>query len=169
MASVRLSSSTRISVTELTIRKPTIINAGAVAKEGMVVNRGANRVDSRNSRPDTMAVRPVRPPADTPEADSTKVVTVEVPSTAPAEVPMASASREGLMQGNLPFLSSILALVATPMRVPKVSNRSTNKKATITTKKSVRRITFQSTLKHWPKVLPMAVKSKEMIDSGIKE
>ena len=99
MASVKLSSLKLISVTELTIRKPTIIKAGAVAKEGMVVNRGANSVDSRNRIPVVIAVRPVRPPLLTPEADSTKVVTVEVPRHAPTVVPMASERRAGLMPG----------------------------------------------------------------------
>ena len=36
-----------------------------------------------------MEVRPVRPPSATPEALSTKVVTVEVPQTAPTVVPTA--------------------------------------------------------------------------------
>ena len=40
---------------------------------------------------DVTAVRPVLPPAATPEADSTKVVVVEVPKTAPTEVATASA------------------------------------------------------------------------------
>ena len=45
-----------------------MISAGAVAKEGIEVNRGANRVLSRNRRPAINAVRPVRPPELTPEA-----------------------------------------------------------------------------------------------------
>ena len=55
MASVRLSSSKRISLTVPTIRKPTMIRAGAVAKLGMAVKTGANRVEARNSRPVVMS------------------------------------------------------------------------------------------------------------------
>ncbi len=53
-----------------------MISAGAVAKDGMAVKIGANSVDTRNRMPVTRAVRPVRPPTATPEADSTKVVVV---------------------------------------------------------------------------------------------
>ena len=66
------------------IRNPTITSAGAVANDGIAVNNGANSVDSRNRPPVTNAVRPVLPPAATPEADSINVVVVDVPSTAPA-------------------------------------------------------------------------------------
>ena len=142
-----------------TIKKPTMIRAGAVAKEGMAVKMGANRVETRNSTPVTMAVRPVRPPTATPEADSTKVVVVEVPSTAPAEVAMASLSRAGLMPGSLPSSSSMPALVATPIRVPRVSNRSTNRKENTTTTKLIRPTALKSTWKHWPKVSPSLEKS----------
>ena len=58
-----------------------MINAGAVAKDGIAVKIVANRVESRNKSADTRAVRPVRPPTATPDADSTKVVVVEVPNT----------------------------------------------------------------------------------------
>ena len=64
---------------ELNIKKPTRISAGAVAKDGMAIKSGASSVDARNKIADTRAVRPVRPPAATPAADSTKVVMVEVP------------------------------------------------------------------------------------------
>ena len=50
-------------------------------------------VKARKRMPVVRAVSPVRPPASTPEADSTKVVTVEVPVQAPATVPLASDSR----------------------------------------------------------------------------
>ena len=61
------------------MRKPTITSAGAVAKEGIVRNRGEKNRASRKSAPDAIAVRPVRPPSAIPDADSTKVVMVEVP------------------------------------------------------------------------------------------
>ena len=97
--SVRFLSENFSSVMPSNIRKPTKIRAGAVAKEGMEVNRGENRVAHRKRTPVVMAVRPVRPPTATPAEDSTKVVVVEVPSTAPAEVATASAIRAGLIRG----------------------------------------------------------------------
>ena len=45
----------------------------------------------RKSMPTIVDVRPVLPPSVTPDALSTNVVTVDVPSTAPAVVPIASA------------------------------------------------------------------------------
>ena len=65
------------------------------------------------------AVNPERPPAATPAALSTKVVTVEVPKTAPAEVAIASDSNAGLILGRRPFSSSIFAFVLTPIKVPR--------------------------------------------------
>ena len=73
------------------------------------------------------------PPSVTPEALSTKVVVVVVPSTAPAVVATASARRAPLILGSFPSLSSISAFDATPINVPMVSNISTNKNAKITT------------------------------------
>ena len=67
-----------------------MISAGAVANDGIAVKSGANNVEIRNKNPETTAVKPVRPPAATPEEDSTNVVTVEVPRTAPAVVATAS-------------------------------------------------------------------------------
>ena len=61
---------------------------------------------------ETTAVKPVRPPAATPEEDSTNVVTVEVPRTAPAVVATASAINAGLIPGSLPSSSSIPAFCA---------------------------------------------------------
>ena len=77
------------------------------------------------------AVRPVRPPASTPEADSMKVVTVEVPVAAPAMVPMASESRASFILGILPSLSTMPAREAVPTRVPMVSNISIMQKVMI--------------------------------------
>ena len=79
------------------------------------------------------AVRPVRPPSVTPEALSTNVVTVDVPSTAPAVVATASAIRAPLILGSFPFSSNIFAFVETPINVPSVSKISTNKNANTTT------------------------------------
>ena len=78
-----------------------------------------------------MEARPVRPPSATPAEDSTKVVTVEVPQTAPAQVAQASASIARSMLGTLPSLSSMLPAEQAPYRVPRVSNISTMQKASI--------------------------------------
>ena len=69
---------------------PTMISAGAVTAFVMAESRiGEMNTDSANRTPAVTAVRPVRPPTPTPEVDSTKLVTVEVPKTAPKTVPIA--------------------------------------------------------------------------------
>ena len=78
----------------------------------------------------------VLPPSEIPDDDSTNVVMVEVPSTAPTMVPMESASKAPFIPLSSPFSSSIFALEAQPISVPRVSNTSTKRKANITTKKS---------------------------------
>ncbi len=85
---------------------------------------GAMNMQARKRIPVVNAVRPVRPPASTPEADSTKVVTVEVPVTAPATVPTASEMRASFIWGMSPSLSTMLAREAVPTSVPMVSNMS---------------------------------------------
>ena len=70
---------------------PTMISAGAVANAGTARNTGAKRIETRKRTAAARAVRPVRPPAATPEADSTNVVVVDVPKTAPTEVAIESA------------------------------------------------------------------------------
>ena len=104
-----------------------------MAKEGIARKIGESRRESANRIPATMEVRPVRPPSATPEALSTKVVTVEVPQTAPTVVPTASERSAPLIFGSLPSLSSISALEATPISV---SNISTNRNANMMTTKS---------------------------------
>ena len=54
------------------------------------------------------AVKPVRPPAPTPAALSTKAVIVEVPSNAPALTPIASTVIALPRPGNLPDLGSAI-------------------------------------------------------------
>ncbi len=78
------------------------MRAEEVAAAGMMAAMGAMKMQARKRTPVVRAVRPVRPPASTPEADSTKVVTVEVPVQAPATVPMASDRRASFMLGMLP-------------------------------------------------------------------
>ena len=141
------------------IKNPTMISAGAVANDGIAVKSGANNVEIRNKNPETTAVKPVRPPAATPEEDSTNVVTVEVPRTAPAVVATASAINAGLIPGSLPSSSSIPAFVLTPTKVPSVSNRSTNKKDNTTAIKLKIPTLPKSYWKHLPKVSPNFGKS----------
>ena len=117
------------------IKKPTMIKAGAVAKAGIVRNNGVRNKATKNKMPVTTLVKPVRPPSVIPAEDSTKVVIVEVPKTAPIVVPTASANRTPLMPGSFPSLSSIFALDAQPMTVPKVSKISTKRNAKHTTTK----------------------------------
>ena len=66
IASVRFSSVNLSSTTASNIKNPTKISAGAVAKDGMDVNNGENKVARRNNTPVVRAVRPVRPPTATP-------------------------------------------------------------------------------------------------------
>ena len=117
-----------------------------------------------------IAVRPVLPPSDTPEALSTKVVVVDVPKIAPVVVARASAIRAPLILGSLPSLSNILAFVDTPIRVPNVSNKSTNKNAKITTTKSRILIPLKLTsVNTLPKVSLSGEKSNDINELGIVE
>ena len=60
-----------ICATEEIIRKPTKINAGAVAKPGIAVKIGAKKIARRNNTAVTTEARPVRAPAPTPAELST--------------------------------------------------------------------------------------------------
>ena len=91
------------------INTPTKINAGAVAALGITVANGLkNRQNAKQIAVTTLA-RPVLAPAATPEADSTKVVQVDVPSIAPVTVEMESASIDLFTLIGSPFSSNILA------------------------------------------------------------
>ena len=125
-----------ILVIDVTINNPTTTNIGAVANEGMAVKIGAKMRATKNSTPVVSAVSPVLPPSATPDALSTKLVTVEVPKQAPETVPTASANNASFAFGSLPSLSRRFPLLATPIRVPTVSKISTNKNENIITKKS---------------------------------
>ena len=151
-----------------TIRNPTKINAGAVANPGIAVKIGANKIAIRNMNPVTTDAKPVLAPAPTPAELSTKVVVVEVPRTAPADVAIASANNAFLTLGSFPSLSNIPALSETPIKVPIVSNISTNKKDNNTTIKLTIPTPVKSALKHCPKVSPILVKSV-IANVGYKE
>lgn len=73
-----------------------MISVGAVAAEGIRIKRGDRNKEIKNKMAIVRAARPVRPPAATPLALSTKEVTAEVPKTAAAMEPMASAKRLAL-------------------------------------------------------------------------
>ena len=79
-----------MSTTADSIKNPTKINAGAVAKHGTAVNTGAKKIANKNMIAVTADARPVRPPAPTPAELSTYVVVVEVPITTPTSVPIVS-------------------------------------------------------------------------------
>ena len=66
-------SSKSIEMIEEIIKNPTKINAGAVAKDGIAVKIGANTIANKNSRPVTIADKPVRPPAATPRSEERRV------------------------------------------------------------------------------------------------
>ena len=86
-------------MTLLSMYSPTIIRAGAVANEGIARKIGDRNRDRPNKIAVVTAVRPVLPPSDTPEALSTKVVVVEVPSTAPTVVATAFCQERTLDVG----------------------------------------------------------------------
>ena len=58
---------------------------------------------NKKRRAVTIEVSPVLPPSATPDALSTNVVTVDVPSIAPAVVPIESAKRACLALGKLTY------------------------------------------------------------------
>ena len=82
--------------------------------------------------PQVTAVRPVRPPAPTPAALSTKAVIVLEPSIAPKLTPRESTIIALPSPGNSPFFGSAMpALDAVAIRVPIESNNSTKVKEKI--------------------------------------
>jgi hypothetical protein len=58
----------------------------------MAIN-GENKLLKANKAATTTEVKPVRPPAPIPAADSTKVVVFDVPKMAPIDVAAASANK----------------------------------------------------------------------------
>ena len=57
--------------TAVNIRKPTVMSAGAVAKAGMAMKKGERKRERIKRTATVIAVRPVRPPSETPAALST--------------------------------------------------------------------------------------------------
>ena len=87
-ASVRSSKS--IFVTEVSIKNPTTIRAGAVANDGIARKIGERNRERANKRADTKEVRPVRPPSATPEATDTPTPTPSVTPDAGSDTEKAS-------------------------------------------------------------------------------
>ena len=111
------------------IKAPTRISTGAVAAFGTKAMRGAKNKQRINMIPQVTAVKPVRPPAPTPAALSTKAVMVLEPNIAPKLTPRESTIIALPRPGNSPFLgSAIPALEAVAIKVPMESNNSTKVK-----------------------------------------
>ena len=85
-----------IEVTDFIIKYPTKINAGAVAAEGINPNNPLKKREIKKRIAVVNEARPVLAPAATPDDDSTKEVTVDVPRHAPTTVPTESASNASL-------------------------------------------------------------------------
>ena len=147
------------------MKRPTVIRAGVVAKEGIAEIIGENTSDTKKRTATVRLVRPVFPPSATPEADSTNVVTVDVPKTAPAVVATASAIRAPLILGSFPSLSTNPAFVDTPISVPSVSKRSTKRNENTTTAKSRENI-FEKSSFAKPGAIDGGV---EIMPEGIRE
>ena len=133
-------------MTSSIIETPTSIKAGEVASGGIDIKNGAKNRANRKHIAAVKDVKPHRPPTLTPEELSTKVVTVEVPNTAPTVVPIASAIKACLIRGILPFSSTIPARLLTPISVPIVSNISMKRNVRTHTAISILKICSHSNL-----------------------
>ncbi len=118
-----------MSATPPIISTPTYISAAAVAHPGIRAAIGLKNMAIKKRQPVVNAERPVLPPSATPDDDSTKVVTVDVPHIAPTQVAMASDNIAFSKLGTCPSLSSKSPLEHAPYKVPRVSNISTMQKA----------------------------------------
>ena len=106
---------------------PTITNAAQVTGEVNSPNiNGAKNIERRNSKPVTIAVRPVLPPFPIPAALSTNAVTVLVPNTAPTMPPTASAMNAFSIPTAWPSSSMNPHCLPKLIRVPVVSKNVTN-------------------------------------------
>ena len=117
-----------------------------MANDGIARKIGDRNSDSPKRIAVVTDVSPVLPPSDTPDALSTNVVVVDVPITAPTVVATASAISAPLILGSFPFSSSMSAFADTPISVPIVSNKSTNRNANKMTIKFREKIPLKSSL-----------------------
>ena len=100
-----------------------------------------------------IAAKPVRAPLLTPVVDSTKDVTVEVPTIEPNTVPIASIAIAFWSSFKCPSSSTNPESWPTATNVPAVSKKSTNKKVNITAYASGFANTVLKPSKHPPKTL----------------
>ena len=106
---------------------PTITNAAQVTGEVNSPNiNGAKNIENKNSKPVTIAVRPVLPPFPIPAALSTNAVTVLVPTIAPTTPPTASARNAFSIPTAWPSSSMNPHCLPKLIRVPVVSKNVTN-------------------------------------------
>ena len=165
-----------ISLNDDVIMTPTMTRAGAVAAYGTALINDAKKADRAKQIATTTDVRPVRPPAPIPDADSTKVVVLDVPNRAPILVAVASAnralSRRDLKPDEVSIIFSsssekIPLLRPVPIKVPIVSNVSVieNEKIVMSTRgsllMSVNRLAIPPSLKIAKKVVGKAATASE--------
>src|SRR5690606_18490465 len=111
------------------MNRPTSTSTGAVATPGTSPSSGDRNMNGRNNRPVTTAVRPVRPPALTPAADSMYEVPLELPTRPEKVVEMASANIALPTFLGVPSGSVSPATLVTPTKVEMLSNMSVNSSA----------------------------------------
>ena len=105
------------------------INAGAVAKAGILCANGAKNRQAKNSTATVTAVSPVFPPSLIPAPLSIYDVVFDVPASAPTDVATESDSNALSIHSTSPFLFTLPVRFATEVKVPAVSMKSTNKNA----------------------------------------
>ncbi len=79
-----------------------MIKVQPVAQGGIEAKIGAKNIEMRKQNPETIAVRPVRPPSAIPAPLSIKAVTGEHPSRAPMEMQNASVQYATVDRGKSP-------------------------------------------------------------------
>jgi len=109
------------------MKAPTITRTEPVAHAGMLLRIGEKKSEMKNQKAVAIAVRPVRPPSEIPEADSTKGVHGEVPKKRPEiEIHAESTRKAAEDPSKSPSRTSkTLACLAMATVVPVVSRRST--------------------------------------------
>eukprot|EP00961_Rhodomonas_salina_P201789 2722116-Rhodomonas_salina.1 len=106
-----------------------IIDPTTMSAEGGSDSSGAKKHEVKKKQPTVTAASPVLPPSSIPDADSTKVVTGEAPSTAPMEVLTASTMKARVLSLKSPVSGLTRpANLAIAKSVPVVSSRSTYRK-----------------------------------------
>ena len=98
-----------IFVTGRIIKTPTSTSAGAVARAGMILSKGAKKRKGRKRMAATTAVSPVLPPSSIPTADSIYAVPGLLPTIPASVVANASVIRARFMFRGFPFSSTRLA------------------------------------------------------------